>query len=97
MASPSSVAGAPGTEQPAAGPVMGASCATPELAKQAMPKLRRLWKARNSLSSKLSERRAMLRREGIIAHCNGASCDEEEGDGDDDDDSTELSASPDSV
>jgi hypothetical protein len=76
---------------------MQASCATPELAKQAMPKLRRLWKARNELSSKLSERRAMLRREGIIDHCGGASCEQDEEDEDSEDDSSELSVNTESV
>jgi hypothetical protein len=76
---------------------MEASCATPELAKQAMPKLKRLWQARNELSSKLSERRAMLRREGIIDHCDGISCEQEEEEEDSEDDSSELSVNTESV
>ena len=76
---------------------MEASCATPELAKQAIPKLKRLWKARNELSSKLSERRAMLRREGIITRCDGASTDDGQEDGDSNEDSSELLVSTESV
>jgi hypothetical protein len=76
---------------------MEASCATPELAKQAMPKLKRLWQARTELSSKLSERRAMLRREGIIDHCDGISCEQEEEEEDSEDDSSELSVNTESV
>jgi hypothetical protein len=45
-----------------------ALCVPPEQALASAPKLKRLWKARNSLSAKLSERRARLKREGIIAH-----------------------------
>ena len=66
-----------------------------------MPKLRRLWKARNELCSKLSERRAMLRREGIIDHCDGASCEQEDEDEDSEEDSedgsSELSVNTESV
>jgi|LauGreDrversion2_3_1035106.scaffolds.fasta_scaffold54909_2 hypothetical protein len=73
--------------------------ATPELAQQAISKLKRLWKARNEPSSSFSQRRAMLRREGIItlSHCDGASSDDGQEDGDSKDDNSELSVSTESV
>jgi len=66
---------------------MAAMCAPLEQCMAGVPKLKRLWKARNSLSSKLSERRAMLKREGIItdvAVVSDSSTD------DDDDEESEL-------
>ena len=75
--------------------------ATPELAQQAISKLKRLWKARNEPSSSFSQRRAMLRREGIIDHCvDGASCEQEQEDEDgssSEDGSSELSVNTESV
>jgi hypothetical protein len=66
--------------------------ATPELAQQAMTKLKsQLWKARNEPSIRFSQQRAMLRREGIITHCDGASTGDGQEDWDSKDDSSELS------
>jgi len=64
----------------------------PEQTHQALPKLKRLWKARNTLSSKLSERRAKLRREGIIDDDHDQSFESDDDDDTDDanDDSSEL-------
>eukprot|EP00277_Geminigera_cryophila_P021849 CAMPEP_0179479650 /NCGR_PEP_ID=MMETSP0799-20121207/57840_1 /TAXON_ID=46947 /ORGANISM="Geminigera cryophila, Strain CCMP2564" /LENGTH=444 /DNA_ID=CAMNT_0021291393 /DNA_START=168 /DNA_END=1500 /DNA_ORIENTATION=- len=71
----------------ASGSNMEAMCAPLEQCMAGVPKLKRLWKARNSLSSKLSERRAKLKREGIItdvAVVSDSSTD------DDDDEESEL-------
>ena len=72
--------------------------AAPELARQAITKLKsQLWRARNEPSIRFSQRRAMLRREGIITHCDGASTDDGQEDGDSNEDSSELLVSTESV
>ena len=56
-------------------------CATPETVEASVPKLKRLWKARNCLESKLRQQRARLKREGIITEAYGT---EDSSSGDDD-------------
>jgi hypothetical protein len=70
---------------------MEASCVPPERTIEGIPKLKRLWRARNTLGSKLSERRAKLRREGIIT--DEADSDESASDSEDDAENSDLSVS----
>lgn len=44
-----------------------ATCVPTEDTLKGIPTIKRLWRARNTLSAKLSERRAKLKREGIIS------------------------------
>jgi len=63
------------------------SCVPAEAALSAIPTIKRRWRARNTLGSKLSERRAKLKREGIIADTLAT----DESSSDDDGNATELS------
>jgi hypothetical protein len=65
---------------------MQATCVPTEEALKGIPTIKRLWRARNTLAAKLSERRAKLKREGIISDTIGT----DESSSDNDDDTSDL-------